>query len=160
MTRLTRLMRNALEDAVRQELRRIHDTPGVAAWPAHPSTLAALVRHELLARSTRRSKRGHQLDAWTITDAGRAALRPRDIFRREPDLYLTRAVPATALGVAAHGEYTTNPEHALCREGDAPVIDPDTLDSAWTQISTERRHAAQDRRARARQAARNARTAA
>jgi hypothetical protein len=158
MTRLTRPMRNALEDAVRQELRRVHDTPGPAAWPAHPSTLAALVRHELLTRSTRRSKRGHQLDAWTITDAGRAALQPRDIFRRQPDLYLTHAVPETTTG--GHGEFTTDPRRALCREGDAAVIDPDTLDDAWSQVSTERRHAAQDRRARARRAARNIRSAA
>jgi hypothetical protein len=150
-------MRDALKEAVRHELRRVHDeTPG-ATWPAHPLTLAALVRRGLLAYSTRKSKRGHQLEAWAITERGRDALKPREVFRRQADVYLTRA--ALSLNIGGHGEYTTDRSRALCGESDA-IIDPGTLDRAWVEISDERRAAAQDRRARARRGARNLRASA
>jgi hypothetical protein len=152
---LTKPMRYALEQAVRQELRRVFecDKP---AWPAHPTTLHALVRRGLLARTERRSRHGHRLVAWTPTDIGRAALQPREVFRRQPDLYLTRAVPETTTG--GHGEYTTDPRSAICSEK-VPIIDPATLDPAWDQIATERRHAAQDRRQAAARLARRLRAA-
>lgn len=149
-------MRDALEAAVRQELRRVHDQQGAdpPRWPAHPLTLAALVRHGLLRYSSRKSKRGHQLEAWAITDRGRDALRPREVFRHQADVFLTRA--ALSLNVGGHGEYTTDRARALCGD-DAPIIDPASLDRAWTEIAEERRAAAQDRRARARRAARDLR---
>jgi hypothetical protein len=148
-------MRETLEDAARQELRRVHeDQPGAAPWPAHPLTLAALVRRGLLSYSSRRSKRGHQLEAWSITGDGRAALEPREVFRRQADVYLTRA--ALSLNVGGHGEYTTDPGRALCHD-DAPIIDPASLDRAWTEIAEERRAAADDRRERARRSGRGLR---
>lgn len=140
-------MRSTLEEAVRHELRRVHDeTSGAAPWPAHPVTLAALVRRGLLAHSTRKSKRGHRLDAWAITEHGRDVLAPRERFRRETLVYLRR--PASE----NHGDFTTDRSYAI---DDAPVIDTSTLDHAWTQLAEERRAAAEDRRARARRARRN-----
>lgn len=149
-------MRDTLEQAVRQELRRVHDTKR-PEWPAHPSTLAALVRHGLLTRATRKSKRSHQLDTWAITQAGRDALKPRDIFRHQPDLYMTHAIPETTSG--GHGEYTTDPRLSICREG-VPITDPDTLNPAWDQLREERRHANEHRRTHARRLARTIRRVA
>lgn len=139
-------MRDALDEAVCHELRRVYDELGDAEWPAHPLTLAALVRHGLLVHSTRKSKRGHRLDAWTITETGREALQPRERFRRETLVYLARPVPDH------HGEFTTIRRHSI---DDVPVIDTDTLSDAWPQLAEQRRAAAQERRARARRARRN-----
>lgn len=86
---LTPLMRAALQQALRSngELRRVHDDrEGSPPWPAHPASLAALVRHGLMEESERRSNKGHRMQLWQITDAGREALDPpkkaqRDVFR-------------------------------------------------------------------------------
>ena len=77
--KLTALMREALEHAHRHgEIRRVHDdTPGQPPWPFPAASLAALTRRDLLASSKRRSKRGHQMDVWKITDAGREEFKAR-----------------------------------------------------------------------------------
>lgn len=148
--RLTINMRAALEQARHAPLRRVHPPgPGTPDWPAHFSTLYALERHQLLARGELRNRNGHPVTTWTITDHGRAALEPREIFRTEANVYLGHAVPATAAGTAGHGEFTTDKRYAV---DPLPITDPATLDDAWTQLSEERRADAEDRRQRARRA--------
>jgi hypothetical protein len=84
---LTRAMRDALRAARSQPLRRVHkpDVPGRPPWPAHPASLAALVRRELVIRGAEVSRKGFRMDVWTITDAGVEALEfvavRRDIVR-------------------------------------------------------------------------------
>jgi DNA-binding PadR family transcriptional regulator len=158
MPTLTAHMRATLIQTRRGPLRRPHP-PGAGAppWPAAATTLHALVRQELVTVAEVRNRHGWPVTMWTITDAGRAALEPRERFRHQPDVYLTSAVPDTVTD--GHGEFTTNPRHALCREP-VPVIDADTLNDAWTQLAAARRHAAQDRRAQARRLANNLRAAA
>lgn len=147
--RLTKPMRETLELARKQELRRVHDGNGSPPGP-HINTLNALVRHELLAASERRTRRGHRLQAWTITDAGRQALQPREIHRTEELFYLNH----TGRGA---GDYTNDRTRAA---DDVPVLDPDTLHSAWRQRAEQRKAAAEDPRERARRLARAARRAA
>jgi hypothetical protein len=81
---LTPAMRDALRAARSQPLRRVHKPePGQPPWPAHPSRLAALVRRGLLTGpDERRSRKGHRMDVWTITDAGVEALDWRPPTRR------------------------------------------------------------------------------
>jgi DNA-binding PadR family transcriptional regulator len=148
--KLTAAMRAALKQAKHAPLRRVHTPgPGQPEWPAHPLTLHALERHALVTRDTLRNRHGHPVTTWTITDSGRAALQPREIIRREPIMYLGRAVPATAAGTSGHGEFTTNKAFAVDQ---LPVVDPATLDDAWTQEAEHRHAAAADRRERARRA--------
>jgi hypothetical protein len=126
-------MRDALIDASRNPLRRTHDTP--ADWPAHPATLAALVRHDLLEVSERRNRRGYLLTIWTLTDTGREALDPPPRYRPDRPLFLAhcgairyRKLPPktpTDLGrwviagskhdtsTSNSGDYTTNPAKAI-----------------------------------------------
>lgn len=78
-------MRDVLETAVRQELRRVD-----GRWPAHASTLAALVRQGLLERSERVSRHGDALTVWTATDAGRDALKPKERVYAERPVFLGR----------------------------------------------------------------------
>jgi hypothetical protein len=150
---LTRPMRDTLEQAIRQELRRVHDTqPGRPAWPAHPSTLAALVRHGLLAYGTRKSKRGHQLDTWTVTQAGRDALKPREVFRSEALLYCsTMVVPGK------RGSYTPMRHQASDK---LPITDTEAIERWRFEEAEARRLAAQERRVAAGRAVRALRAAA
>src|SRR4051812_5814616 len=91
---LTANMRAALRAARSQPLRRVHKPgPGRPAWPAHPNTLAALVRLELVRRDARISRKGYPTDSWTITDAGREALRPHTVVRRRPPLLVAAGWP-------------------------------------------------------------------
>jgi DNA-binding PadR family transcriptional regulator len=167
---LTRPMRDTLEQAARQELRRVHDTPR-PEWPAHHSTLAALVRHGLLAYSTRKSKRRHEIEAWAITDSGRDALQPREVFRQEPDYYLARGgsisyrlTPNGSIGrwtvddrdqdSEADKGYTTNPATSSDRLPRMAPPDPE-----WKQRSEARRAHAQNAQTDARKLARQIRAA-
>lgn len=107
MNTLTVRMREALQDAARQELRRVHDDqPGRPAWPAHPSTLAALVAHGLLERSERKSRQAHRLEVWTITVAGVAVLNPPPQLMRDAPRFLNRFV-------SHGGDYTTEQRYAI-----------------------------------------------
>lgn len=105
--KVTDLMREALEDARRGPLRRVHDDqPGQPAWPAHPVSLYALVRRELLAYSERLSGRGYRLQEWTITAAGREVLDPPLRLVQERPVFLAR--PS-----ANSGDYTNNPNRSI-----------------------------------------------
>jgi hypothetical protein len=106
---------------------------------------------ELVARGELRNRDGFPVMTWTITDAGRQALEPPEIFRRERDVYLAHPNPDIS------GDYTTDPRRG---RDELPVLDPDSLDSAWAQLSAERRAATETPRARARRLARSARRAA
>jgi hypothetical protein len=126
--------------------------PATPRWPAHPGTLHALERRELVARGEIRNRDGWPVTTWTITDAGRQALEPPEIFRRERDVYLAHPNPDIS------GDYTTDPRRG--RDELPLVLDPDSLDSAWAQLSAERRAMTETPRARARRLARSARRAA
>jgi hypothetical protein len=72
---LTPAMRDALRAARSQPLRRVHKLgPGRPPWPAPATSLAALVRRELVTRGAEVSRKGFRMDVWTITDAGVEAL--------------------------------------------------------------------------------------
>ncbi len=91
MSGLTKHMRAALENARRGPLRRIHTPgPGRPPWPAHPSTLMALLRQGLVDHEVIKGNDGCWREAWTINDAGREALKPRDTTRRDSPMYLVR----------------------------------------------------------------------
>jgi hypothetical protein len=150
--RLTANMRDVLAAAAKQELRRPpHEGPGARPWPAAWQTLYSLVNRGLLEASVRKNRAGHELEVWTITDTGRQALQPPEIFRRERDVYLAHPNPDIS------GDYTTDPRRG---RDELPVLDPDSLDSAWAQLSAERRAMTETPRARARRLARSARRAA
>lgn len=139
MNTLTVRMREALQDAARQELRRVHDDqPGRPAWPAHPSTLAALVGHGLLERSERKSRQAHRLEVWTITPAGVQVLNPAPRQLEQAARYLSRPSRTT-------GDYTSNPRRSIdeLEAVDAPL--------RWVEQSARVRREAQDRRERASQ---------
>lgn len=101
-------MRQALVEARRGPLRRLHDDqPGKPPWPAPPASLAALVSRGLLETGTMRSRKGWHIDTWTITDAGREAIAP-PAARSRPDhpRFLARPTRSTP-------DYTTNPSRAI-----------------------------------------------
>lgn len=122
---MTALMRAALQDALRGSLRRVHDSiEGKPPWPNghHSATLYALVRHGLLERTETRSRNGHRTDLWTITDAGKQALKPRERRRVEPIWYPVRTDLAHANlpddydpeGTSNEAKgYTKNPDWAM-----------------------------------------------
>lgn len=123
MTRLSTPMRNALEAARRIDgLRRTHDPtkPGAPQWPAHHSTLAALVRREFLTRDDGRNRKGWPRTTWSLTDAGREALKPREVFRVEAPRYMCRggtrfrerADGAVEL-VGGEDDYTSDPRRSI-----------------------------------------------
>lgn len=139
-------MRDALTAARRGPLRRTH-TPGEGkpAWPAHPSTLAALVRHGLLDRSEGRNRHGYRLDLWTITDAGRAELEPRHRFIEQRPRWMART--------GSGADYTSI-------RGESIDDTEAEYSGKWDEIAERRRLEALDRRELARRAARLVRRAA
>jgi hypothetical protein len=118
-------MREALTSALRGSLRRLHDNaPGRPPWPAHPATLAALVARDLLSHDRRRTRKSWWLDEWTITDAGRDALKPREIKARDRPLYLAhsgairyRRLPNGRWAIDDSGDgkddYTSDPRRSI-----------------------------------------------
>jgi hypothetical protein len=100
--KLTPTMRAALERAKAEDgLRRVHKPgPGRPPWPAHPSTLAALVDRRLLERMLLLSRKGFLMDTWTITDTGRRALQPPRIIRRRRPLFLAEGWPDLTCDIA------------------------------------------------------------
>ena len=104
--KLTARMRETLQHAAKQDLRRVHDDkPGKPPWPAPPATLYALVRHELLEHARVRNRKGWHVDLWTITDTGRQALIPRELVIPDRPVYLNR-------WVSSGGDYTHNRHRA------------------------------------------------
>lgn len=104
---LTPLMQDALRRAAQQPLRRVHKPgPGQPPWPANPSTLSALVRRDLVAHSRIRNRHGWPTDVWTITDAGVTALKPKELWRKDRPIYLSR--PS-----GRRGDYSTDPSQSI-----------------------------------------------
>ena len=144
--KLTAKMHDALEQAARQELRRVHDDkPGQPAWPSHPSTLAALVGHELLERSSRTSKQGHRMDIWTITELGVRVLNPPPRLVRDSPRLMHRAYATTLFmqGGVWVQRSMPEPEQVTAPEG-------------FVEAGRARHREAQDRRERARKIRRSA----
>lgn len=141
---MTGCMRHALEQARRAGptgLRRVHDDkPGRPAWPAHPATLAALVRRGHLEHRRVRNRRTWWVDVWTITDTGREALAPSMRTRPDRPLYLQRRV-------WHGGDYTRNRSDAI---DELEVVPSAEIDPSWGRDARVRHANAQDRRARAR----------
>lgn len=106
--RLTTPMRDALKQARPPHgLRRVHvPGPGAPPWPAHPSTLAALLRHGLVEHDVDRDRRGYMRETWTTNDAGREALDPPPRHRSDRPRYLQR-------DVWRGGDYTTDPNRRI-----------------------------------------------
>lgn len=115
---LTPNMRAALKAARAQPLRRVHDgRAGRPPWPAPAPTLAALARRELVRRGALVSRKGHRVDTWTITDAGREALEERFVVRRPRPLLIAEGWP----------DFTRDPGRAMRGE---PGVLPDD-EPAW-----------------------------
>lgn len=105
--RLSAPMHDALIAAARNPLRRTHDTlVGKPPWPAHPSTLAALVARGLLERAEKRNRRAQLVDQWTITAAGHEVLNPSPRYRPDRPRFMARPTRNT-------GDYTMNPARAI-----------------------------------------------
>jgi hypothetical protein len=147
--RLTKPMRRTLKEAKAQGLRRIHQpTPGQPPWPAHPATLHALTRHGLLEQQRKRNRHGWHVDEWRITDAGKAALKPRERRVADTPVFLARA---SKWG----GDYTTDPSR---RVDELEVIDVEL--PGWVAAARGRHVGAVDRRGLAWRLARGVRLAA
>src|SRR4051812_27809352 len=115
--RLTGRMLEALTRAKHAPLRRVHlPGPGRPPWPAAPSTLAALVRHELVVVGTTRNRDGWPVQTWAITAAGRLALDPPPRERVQRAKFLAHTV-------TEHGylqpAYTDDPRRAMRDEAGA-----------------------------------------
>lgn len=151
--RLTARAWETLTEARRGPLRRVHDVEhGQPRWPAHPSTLLSLVRRGLLACGERKSKKGHRLQEWTITDDGLEALNPPAVVRREPVRSLS------AKGAAR----TRMMQFGVWVDVAAPEpepVDPADVDAAWFGGALERHSEQRDRKERARQLGRHRRAA-
>jgi DNA-binding PadR family transcriptional regulator len=147
-------MRATLEDAAKRDLRRVHqDGPGAAHWPAHPSSLAALVRRDYLDHKRLTSKNGRPVDVWTITELGREVLKG-----------LTAWIPDDKPEfMAPGGGRTKDHSRSVDRDpqmGAMPILDADSLKTKWRRQSEKARLASLERKFRARQAAEKARYAA
>lgn len=120
---MTARMRAVLEQAAKQDLRRVWDGPGKPPWPAAASTLAALVRHGLLERSERLTRHQQRVVLWEITEEGKAALRgPERIAEERPTFMAHGAIRYRVLsnnrwtvveededGSYVDGDYTQDP---------------------------------------------------
>jgi hypothetical protein len=149
---VTERMREALLEARKGPLRRVHDgTEGKPPWPAPAASLAALVKHGLLVRSERKSKNGNRVQEWTLTDAGREALKPKQVVRREAVRSLR--VPGGSTRMMQGGVWVD----AAMPEPEP--VDPDEVDAAWFGAAAVRHAEARDRREAARRLSRNARAA-
>jgi hypothetical protein len=105
---LTANMREALQHAAKDPLRRVHKPgPGRPPWPASPSTLRALERRGLLEHTVIRNRHAHKVEVWTATEAGRQALEPPQ--RRQP-VDRPRFIARPSRG---GGDYTVSPQRAL-----------------------------------------------
>lgn len=146
--RLTQHMRDALTKAQHAPLRRVHKPgPGAPPWPAAPNTLRALLRRGLVELGQIRNRDGWPVTTWTITDTGRAALQPVEIFRTERPLYLARPTKNS-------GDYTHDPSRRIDH---LPVFDE--ASPQWRRRAATRHADAEDHRQAARRTARNLRAA-
>lgn len=142
---MTQAMLTALQKAQNCPLRRIHAEHGKPHWPAHPSTLAALVRLELMRRDQRVNRKGRRIDEWIVTDAGREVLKPKPVkVRRLGPLYVSRGWP----------DYTGDIGRAM--PGEPEAVRPQDVDALWFGAAAERHAIERDRRTAARRVARAA----
>lgn len=145
--KLTPRMRAALTDAKHRPLRRVHAPgPGKPAWPAHPASLAALVRHGLLEQGEARDKHANKVTTWTLTDAGRRELEPRHVFIEERDTWMART--------GSGSDWTKDPGR---RMDDAPRMQQ--ASPAWRRRAEAARLGDQDRQSLARHLAQQAKAA-
>ena len=133
-TRITVNMRACLELALQTgELRRLVRKEGEPApdWPLdlHPSTLAALVRRDLLEKGRRRNRAGRWMATWRITDAGRLVLNPPPKQVEDRDWYLANPGPN-------RGDYTRDRHHSI--DPDLAVVH---LSDHWSRAAARRRDA-------------------
>lgn len=149
---LTQHMRQALQDAAKHALRRVHDDqPGKPLWPAPSGSLRALELRGYIERTETTSRNDHRVEIWSITELGKAALTTH-WAAEQADQY-----------VAVGGGYTTDHSRAVDRDpqmGALPRLDADRLSVRWKRLSAEEFMAAKDRREVARRLARSARRAA
>src|SRR5436190_7092868 len=90
-------MRQVLELATREEIRRVFDVPhGQPKWPAAPQTLNALERRGYVERSERLSKAGHRIVGWRATEAGRIALKGPEVVGTERPVFPARGGGSTS----------------------------------------------------------------
>lgn len=164
--KLTESMRDALRAASKPGGVQRRDTPGPGKppWPFHHATLYALTNRELVEHDIDLTGTGW-LHTWTITDAGREALKPREIHKVQRPRYLAHdgRPEGTHLERIAHPGredptdlgYTTRRARAVDDAGE--VLDPP--DPEWKRRA-DRRHARdQDPRERARRKLTNIRAA-
>jgi hypothetical protein len=144
---MTSRMLEALRAAQNGPLRRVHDVEhGRAPWPAHHATIRALVDKGLLEKPRRRvSRNGHPIDEWFATDAGREALKPRHVAKREAVRCLR--VPGGSTRMMQLGTWVQ------LRSPEPEPVDPDEVDAAWFGAAAERHAEARDKRERAQQIA-------
>jgi DNA-binding PadR family transcriptional regulator len=148
--KLTAHMADALTSAQHAPLRRVHRGPGAAPWPAPPVTLRTLIRRGLIEQDTIRNRDGVPVDTWTITDAGRAALQPPEIFRQDRPTFLAdhrRAPWCDPNGPDDNkDDYTTDPGHRI---DELEIVDEETQ-----RLVTLRGRRADEQRARLAEAGR------
>jgi hypothetical protein len=148
VARLTQKMRDALVEASRNPLRRLHDDlAGKPAWPVHPATLRALEARGVVEKTRRRTRKGWWLDEWAITDKGRQALVPASLVRADRPVYMAHPSRTT-------GDYTSDPSRTFDR---LEVMDVALIAEQWRQDSDLRRAAGEDRRGQARRLSRTVR---
>lgn len=167
---MTKKMREALSEAHKNPLRRpMKPGPGKPPWPAHPSTIAALERHELVVRTTVRHRRGYVVHVWDVTEKGRLVLYPPPRFREDRPVYMTRG--AVRYRKLANGRWTVaaSRDSDRDRNEDDYTSDPsrriDDLEvvpqagEAWRRRGEAARLGAQDRRVLALRLVRQAKAA-
>lgn len=141
---MTGRMRTALQDALRSPVRRVHDQEhGRPAWKHHPATLHALRKRGWLEYVELRSRQGNLVQQWSVTELGRAALRPPKLVGTEKPVFMARVSGTTS-------------ERAMAID-DAELADPPS--AAWLRVSREKRAGAQDPRKVAGKLARSLRAA-
>jgi len=138
-------MRDTLEVVRRGGLRRVHDGVGRPPWPAPWQTLYALQRRELIVRTERLSRKGDRVEEWAITEAGREALSPPVVPRRE-----------TVRSLRAPGGSTRPMQLGIwidTRMPEPEPVDPAGINPEWKRRAHERHVEAESPRQRARRLA-------
>ena len=143
---MTPAMLEALRRSENGPLTRVHDDEkGKPPWPAPASSLAALVKHGMLERSSRISSKGKRIDEWHATELGIEALKAPARVKR--DAVRSLRVPGGSTRFLQHGVWversTPEPE---------PVSAAD-LDAAWFGEAARRHASERDRQRWAREIA-------
>lgn len=142
---MTTAQLDTLKAALKGELRRQEGEDP----PAHPNTLGSLVRRGLLERSQRFSRHETRMDVWTITDAGRDAL-------KAPELVGTERSVFPAKGGGSTSDWTRAVDHDPKM---GALDDMGAPSEEWLRVSRMKKAAVKDRRQVARALARQIRAA-